>query len=93
MAISRPAPGDLVTLYNIGHSSSLIVWKTWNDDDQPLLSWPEIVGKFYKNESAVVLEVYDSIKTSFGAKICTERNIIGWVSAKNLYVIKTYTTI
>lgn len=83
-----PEPGNLVVLYNIGKSESLAVWETWEGPEELLdNSWPKIIGRFYKNDLAVLVEIYSSAKGSPGAKICTEKNVIGWVSIKHLRAI------
>jgi hypothetical protein len=81
-----PNPGDLVMLYNIGKSTSLVIWASWSDhhDESKDEFWPKIIGELRENETALVFEILYPPKGPIGARICTERNIVGWISAKHL---------
>jgi hypothetical protein len=80
-------PGDLVTLINIGKTTSMVVWATWNDLEhsaQETKFWPAIVGKIKKGEIAFVLEIYSPSVGPSGAKICASKNLVGWISCRCL---------
>lgn len=80
-----PKPGDLVVVYNIGKSESLAVWGTWEGPEELLGNyWPKIIGRFCKNDVAILLEIYSPLKGSIGAKIYTEKSVVGWVSIKHI---------
>jgi len=75
-------------LNNIGLMDSLTLWETWDDyDESVLVFWPNIVGIFNKKETAIVIELCnskDGHKGTIGAKVCTEKNIVGWVNVNYL---------
>jgi hypothetical protein len=86
--------GDLVVLYNIGGSTSLVLWAEWNEyekEEDLLKQWPLIVGQLQKNEVALVIEIFVPKKGPKGAKICTKDNLIGWISSKHLVKIDDQT--
>jgi hypothetical protein len=81
-----PSPGDLVMLHNIGRTTSLVIWASWGDhhDESKAEFWPKIMGDMRENETAIVFEISHPANGPIGAKICTERNVVGWISAKHL---------
>ncbi len=61
------------------------MWSSWDDAKEKfLINWPFIVGRIYRDEVALVLCLDNDAS---GAKIYTQRNIIGWISTNYLTVI------
>jgi hypothetical protein len=83
-------PGDLISLKEIGKGYSSVLWMTWDDSERSVQEtkfWPMIVGEITKDEIAIVLEIYYPKVGSQGAKICTSKNLIGWINSEYLRVI------
>ena len=75
----------MVVLCNTGQVLSMVLWSSWeNYDDDYLHSWPRIEGNIKLEEIAFILEVSYSKNNLHGAKLLTQRNIIGWISANFL---------
>ena len=71
-------------LQNIGQSTSTVIWASWCDEHDVAEFWPKVVGTFVHDETAIVFEVSDVDTIPIGAKICTEKKVVGWVSVKYL---------
>lgn len=79
--------GDLVVLGNVGKINSMVLWAAWNDVEYSAIEskfWPIIVGDLKKGEVALVLEIYQPKIGPLGAKLCTHRNLIGWINCRCL---------
>lgn len=62
-----------------------ILWSTWDDYRENIfISWPQIAGRIYKNEIAIILEIYNIHDKIAGVKIYTQRNSIGWICPTQL---------
>lgn len=59
----------------------MILWSVWDDYEESFLtSWPHISGRMRVGEVAMILEVYNTKNKMQGVKICTQNNVIGWIS-------------
>jgi hypothetical protein len=66
----------------------MILWSIWDDYKENFLtSWPQVSGRIYLDEVAVILEIDNNSNKMRGIKICTQRNSIGWISANYLKAI------
>ena len=75
----------MVVLCNTGKTPAIVLWSFWETcDDDYLSTWPWTVGNIKVGEIAFVLDIALVKNNLHGAKICTQTNMIGWVSIKCL---------